>query len=558
MSFRARILTVVVAASVVPLALVGLWLTRSAVRSSDRFLQDRLDTALEETVLLVSTQWTQLRSQILFFGEDPAVQRALGDDSQPIEPAEAVALEARFGRLDPTVRDLEIRDLAGALVWSYRGPEDSSVQEPTGATVRQMLPVHYREDGRRIGTLEVEFASSALLPSGRLPPVTAGMVVAIADINGQILVPTPFDASLLASEGFRWMEDDWRVVRHTMERPSLTVAVAATLGPFVGAFGDTARRGLAVLLATALVALLATAALTTRMTRSLRRLSEAASAVSSGDLSRSLPDGGTDEVSTVARAFNTMTESLDRTLRQLARRESLAAVGEFAAGLAHEVRNPLTAIQVDLQSMEADLPPDSPLREPQAKALAEVRRLNATVSDALRVARSGQVRVGAIDLREPLSAAVDAALPRFRERGAILDSNLGNAPASLEGDTDALEQLFLNLFLNAAEALEKEGTASVQIVPKESEVTVRIRDHGPGMPPEVRDRAFEPLFSTRTEGTGLGLPIARRIAVAHGGEIRIESAPGSGTTVEVRLPRSIPRGGVSADTDPTARPGLGP
>jgi two-component system sensor histidine kinase AtoS len=208
--------------------------------------------------------------------------------------------------------------------------------------------------------------------------------------------------------------------------------------------------------------------------------------------------------------------------------------------------------------MEADLPPDSPLREPQAKALAEVRRLNATVSDALRVARSGQVRVGTIDLREPLSAAVDAALPRFQERGAILDSNLGNAPVSMEGDPDALEQLFLNLFLNAAEALEKEGTASVQIVSRESDVSVRIRDDGLGMPPEVRERVFEPLFSTRAEGTGLGLPIARRIAVAHGGEIRIESASGSGTTVEVRLPRSVPRGGVSADTDPAAHPRLGP
>jgi signal transduction histidine kinase len=344
------------------------------------------------------------------------------------------------------------------------------------------------------------------------------------------------------------MEDEWRAVRHTLERPSLTVVVAGTLGPFVDVFENTARRGLAGLMVTALLALLATFALMTRMTRSLRHLSKAARAISSGDLSQSVAETGTDEVSTVARAFNTMTESLDRTLQQLAKRESLAAVGEFAAGLAHEVRNPLTSIQVDLQSMEAELPPDSPLREPHGKALAEVRRLNATVSDALRVARSGQVRVRAMDLREPLSAAVDAALPRFQERGATLESNLGSVPISLEGDPDALEQLFLNLLLNAGEALEGEGTASVQVVPRESEVTVRFRDDGPGMPPEVRDRAFEPLFSTRAEGTGLGLPIARRIAVAHGGEIRIESAPESGTLVEVRLPCTPPRGDGHSDT----------
>ncbi|MCJ7627795.1 MAG: hypothetical protein MUO50_05335, partial [Longimicrobiales bacterium] len=88
MSFRARILFVVVAASVVPLALVGLWLTGSAVRSSDRFLQDRLDVALEATVSLVATEWTQLRSQILFFAEDSAAQRVLGEEDQLMQPLE--------------------------------------------------------------------------------------------------------------------------------------------------------------------------------------------------------------------------------------------------------------------------------------------------------------------------------------------------------------------------------------------------------------------------------------------------------------------------------------
>jgi signal transduction histidine kinase len=216
-------------------------------------------------------------------------------------------------------------------------------------------------------------------------------------------------------------------------------------------------------------------------------------------------------------------------------------VGEFAAGLAHEVRNPLTAIQVDLQYVESELPLDSPLREPQGKALAEIRRLNATVSDALKVARSGQVKVRAMDLREPLSAAVGSANPVFRERGAALDAHRGEDPIPLNGDPDALEQLFLNLLLNAAEALQAGGTATVAVIHGDQEVLVQMRDDGPGMPPEVRDRAFEPLFSTRSEGTGLGLPIAQRIAVAHGGEIRIDSAPGSGTTVEVRLPRSASR-----------------
>jgi len=500
-------------------------------------------------VSLVGVQWTQLRSEILFFAEDPTVQRVLGEEDHPTPPPGAPTLEALFSRLDPVVRVLEVRSVAGDPIWSYRRSGNPSDQEAGGATVGQTLPVHHRLDGRLIGTLELGLASSAFLPPGRLPPVTAGMVVAIEDRDGQIAVPTPFDATLLASEGFTWMGDEWRVVRHTLERPSVTVLVAATLGPFVEVFEETARRGTAVLVVMALLALLATAALTTRMTRSLRSLSEAARAVSSGDLSRSVPEAGTDEVGTVARAFNTMTENLRRTLRQLAGRESLAAVGEFAAGLAHEVRNPLTAVQIDLQYVESELPSGSPLREPQAKALAEIRRLDATVSDALRVARSGQVRVRAIDLREPISAAMDAAAPAFQKRGATLEPYLEDDPISLDGDPDALEQLFLNLLINAAEALEDGGTTTVLVVQEAEEVTIQIRDDGPGMAPEVRDRAFEPLFSTRTEGTGLGLPIARRIAVAHGGGIHIENAPGSGTTVEVRLPRSITHIDVTSGVD---------
>jgi signal transduction histidine kinase len=140
---------------------------------------------------------------------------------------------------------------------------------------------------------------------------------------------------------------------------------------------------------------------------------------------------------------------------------------------------------------------------------------------------------------------MDAAGPIFHERKALLEPGHWNDPISLTGDPDALEQLFLNLLINAADSLEEGGTATILIRPEEDGVIIQIRDDGPGMSPEVRDRAFDPLFSTRPEGTGLGLPIARRIAVAHGGEIRIESKPGSGTTVEVRIPRSIP--GVDVD-----------
>jgi signal transduction histidine kinase len=274
------------------------------------------------------------------------------------------------------------------------------------------------------------------------------------------------------------------------------------------------------------------------MTRSLEALSRAADAVARGDLDRRIEAQGGDEVSRLARAFNTMTESLQATLAKLARRESAAAVGEFAASLAHEVRNPLTAIKVDLQSVEERLPPDSPLREPQARALREVTRLDDTVASTLTVARSGRIRAKPLDLRAPVHAAADAARPSFDSRSARLRIEPSPSPIPVKGDAAALEQLFLNLIQNAAEALSPNGEAVVELSVEDGSASVTIRDAGRGMPAEVQEKAFEPFFSTRSEGTGLGLPIARRIASAHSAELTLQSLPGQGTTAVVTLPLS--------------------
>ena len=126
----------------------------------------------------------------------------------------------------------------------------------------------------------------------------------------------------------------------------------------------------------------------------------------------------------------------------------------------------------------------------------------------------------------------------FEERGAVLHTPSQSEPIHIKGDLGALEQLFLNLLLNAAQALDSGGVAHVTVAIEDSTVVVTIRDDGRGMPPDQLERVFEPLFTTRPGGggTGLGLTIARRIATAHGGDIRLASEPDRSTTVEVRLP----------------------
>jgi two-component system sensor histidine kinase FlrB len=236
-----------------------------------------------------------------------------------------------------------------------------------------------------------------------------------------------------------------------------------------------------------------------------------------------------------------MTESLRRTLRELSQRQALAAVGEFAASLAHEVRNPLTSIRVDLQRVEEKLPDESDARDLLGRALGEIERVDRSVTGALRVARSGSVTLEPVDIRQPLESAIHSAEPELEAHGATLRTELlGADPLWVKGDAPALEQLFLNLLLNAAQALDEGGRVEVTVARHRDGVSIAIRDTGRGIPLENIERIFEPFYSTRPEGTGLGLAIAQRIATAHGGELEIESTPGAGTTVRLRLPQVAP------------------
>jgi two-component system sensor histidine kinase HydH len=214
-------------------------------------------------------------------------------------------------------------------------------------------------------------------------------------------------------------------------------------------------------------------------------------------------------------------------------------VGEFAASLAHEVRNPLTSIRVDLQRIEEALPEDSETRDLLQRALSQVERLDHSVSGALRVARSGHIESEPVDLRESLRAAAHEAEPAFARSGGLLEPlELGSDPLWVSGNLAALEQLFLNLLLNAAEALEGSGRAGIEVQQVRAGVRICVWDRGRGIAPEDLDRVFDPFYSTRPEGTGLGLAIAQRIAAAHGAELLIESSPGSGTQVALVLARA--------------------
>ena len=421
----------------------------------------------------------------------------------------------------------------GEVRWTYPAQSDPSNRARSGVAVS--AAVHESVFGNRLGTIEARIKVSALWDE--LGTAGTGMVLGMFDnATGASLLPLLFDPLLLGNSRFVWGGEDWLTHRKRLANPPVELVAAAPLTPYVEPFQAAASRGVGVLFMVAMAGLVLAGWMVRRMTQSLERLAHAADAVSRGDLEQSLAPERDDEVGRVVRAFNTMTESLRGTLKKLADREALAAVGEFAATLAHEVRNPLTAIRIDLQRVEEGLPENSPLRAPQSRALEEIERLDATVGAALDGARTKSVDTATVDVLVPLTAAIHASAPAFEERGAVLHEPSQSGPIHIKGDLGALEQLFLNLLLNAAQALDSGGVGRVTIALEEGTVAVTIRDDGGGMTPDQLERVFEPLFTTRPGGTGLGLTVAQRIASAHGGSIRLASEPDRGTTVEVRLP----------------------
>jgi signal transduction histidine kinase len=209
--------------------------------------------------------------------------------------------------------------------------------------------------------------------------------------------------------------------------------------------------------------------------------------------------------------------------------------------MSHEVRNGLSSVRLDLQHVEESMPPDDRASALLSRALRNVERLNSTVTGALGVARGDTDKWQVLELVAVLEAAADAAEATFVKSGGVLRRNFAAASGCCtRGDASALEQLFVNLLINAGQALSPGAEATLEANHDGADsIVVSIRDTGAGMAPPQAARAGEPFYSSKAGGTGLGLSIAKKIAAAHGGELGVESAPGEGTIVRVKL-RTVP------------------
>jgi signal transduction histidine kinase len=253
-----------------------------------------------------------------------------------------------------------------------------------------------------------------------------------------------------------------------------------------------------------------------------------------GDLSTRVDVPGSDEFALLAAEFNAMAAALAQHQERLVRSEKLAVLGRLAAGVAHEINNPLQVMLGYLTLHRDRVPGELGLH--LSRVEREATRCKEIVEGLLQLSRpvapAAPVRV---DLREVCDEVADALRMSAGERAPVI---------AVEGEGSALgtrgrfRQIVFNLARNAAEAAGPAGAVRLRVSRDETTVGVVVSDNGPGLPPHVRSRVFEPFFTTKPTGTGLGLTIARTIANRLGGDVHVEAAEAHGATFTLRVPRA--------------------
>ena len=426
------------------------------------------------------------------------------------------------------------------------------------------LPLTSAADGGSVSMI-----SALVRPDGLLPIATRSsyLDVVIADASGILLAHR--DPSRVAERkplGFAVSSDVSRDSLGTAVTKLMDVAgesliagsasariggvtVTATL-PAATAFlasRDLLRRLMMVTLVLLVIAALAGATWARRITGPVERLSAATGEIAKGRFDARVPVESTDEIGRLGASFNVMATELknrDAALQgaqeQLVQSEKMAAFGVLGAGIAHEVKNPLAGILGCAQISLRQAQPGTPIHTNLALIEKETKRCKTIIENLLRFARQEKAVMEVFDVTRPLEDAMSIVHHQLELQQVKLESSLTADLPSIHGSANQLQQVFMNLLINAQQAMGPEGgMVSVSTGRRGAgHVEVIVRDTGAGIPKDIQKRIFDPFFTTKPNGTGtgLGLSVTYGIIKDHHGEILLESAPGQGTTFTIVLP----------------------
>ena len=280
-----------------------------------------------------------------------------------------------------------------------------------------------------------------------------------------------------------------------------------------------------------------------QLLKPVRHLVAATERIASGDLTQEIPVRSRDELGTLTESFNKMVRNLKETQSELIRSEKLISMGRLSAGVAHEVRNPLNAMKGAVALLQKSRSDDSLILEYSQLILREITRLNKFVTEFLYFAKQSSPNVAPTDVNEFLKNTLSLVEEEFRSKGVSLHTRFESSLPLINIDSHQMEQVLLNIFFNAMHAMPDGGQLDVSTSLKNDDtlkengvkLIIRIEDDGVGIPEDHINNIFDPFFSTKETGTGLGLPISLGIVEGHGGKMEIASQERIGTTVTIVL-----------------------
>ena len=497
MTFRARLLVALLSLALLPTLALTLFMLGELGRSTERWHLPVVDRALDAAVEVSRTALTRVEATML----DRADEWAASTGDSPLDAP----------RRDAMRRGLRDAGLDFAQVYRLESGHWQLADQVVPAGVLSAAPLDLSEE------LAEALAGTRLLESRR-------GVLAGAALAGE---------SQAVAAGIRLTPDFFVRMRE--------IEQARTQYARLGVLVDVQRRYVWLLVAArvgaiALAALLLARALAGQMTRPLVTLSSAFERVAAGDLATQVPAAGASELRALAGSFNTMTTRLAEARVALTRAEREATWRDVARQLAHEIKNPLTPMRLSLHRLQRRIErvPESErtaVRDSVEALLLEIEHLTRLAEHFSQYARLPEARIEALDL---------AALARDAARLYESDALVVDAPAAVpvQGDRLLLSRALHNLLLNAREAAGADSPVELRAGRTAREGWIEVLDRGPGLSGADAARVFEPYFSTKNRGSGLGLSVVKDIAERHGGRVTLANREGGGAEARLTLPLS--------------------
>jgi len=432
---------------------------------------------------------------------------------------------------------------AGTLMatWVLARDADRRLEEHLGAAAERIAHGGFAFTPALLAQLKVAVAADVVVvgPGGTVITSTLDERVAeeAAALAGRSASGTPrLAAARVGASGYRVLS----IAMPAEAAPVQALAFFAPLAPLDAARGRLVSTLVLMALAGLLLMLAWGHFVTRSITRPLDRLVESTRIVAGGDLAHTTARPRIPELAALAEAFDQMIAKIAASEARLVRSERLAAMGQIAATVAHEVRNPLTAMRMLAQLLGRHHADRTVPGEACTKIIGEIDRLELLVQGLLAATHDRPMRRAPVDLSRLVQEISALVGEQFRHRGIVVTEDLA-APARVDADPDRLKQLVLNLLLNAADAMPSGGT--ITIVTRcadggdgSARIELTIADEGTGLSPLAQARAFEPFFTTKPEGAGLGLALCGRTAEEHGGGMRLQNRPDGGAVATVWLP----------------------